>query len=189
MIRHLPFFKSSLFLTVQLVLLIQCWTGIFTANEVLLSCSFTAGTCGMFNRPDSRAHWSREYLTIGGRYGYAMVVRGNTASNHFARLQTPHLSTNDVRSGCMRFRYFISGRTPASLSVIKQGFVTQYIFANARKTEDHWESAELDVEFLGDKVMFYFEADTRVQDYGDSVVAFTELTITTGSCQNKHYIG
>ncbi|GBM99528.1 hypothetical protein AVEN_85295-1 [Araneus ventricosus] len=82
-----------------------------------------------------------------------MVVRGNTATNHFARLQTPHLSTNDARTGCMRFRYFISGRTPASLSVIKQGFVTQYIFANGHKTEDHWESAELDVEFLGDKVM------------------------------------
>ncbi|GBM97678.1 hypothetical protein AVEN_16888-1 [Araneus ventricosus] len=72
MISYLTFFKPTLLLTVQLVLLIQFWTGISAANEVLFSCSFTAGTCGMFNRPDSRAHWTREYLTIGGRYGIAI---------------------------------------------------------------------------------------------------------------------
>ncbi|GIY02357.1 MAM domain-containing protein [Caerostris darwini] len=139
----------------------------------------------MFNRPDSRALWRREYLSIGGRNGPAMVVRGNDANNNFARLQTPNLVTNDAKTGCMRFQYFIKGRKPASLSVIKQGFVTKYIFANGHKTEDHWETAEVEVEFLGDKVMFYFEADTKVQEYGDSLVAFTDLTILTHSCQQK----
>ncbi|GFY78670.1 MAM domain-containing protein [Trichonephila inaurata madagascariensis] len=143
----------------------------------------------MFNRLDSRAIWKREYLSVGGRNGHAVVVRGNAANNHFARLQTPNLSTNDARMGCMRFQYFINGRTSASLAVIKQGFVTEYIYTNAHKTMDHWETAEVDFKILGDKAMFYFEADTKVQDYGDSMVAIADLTISTDSCQNKHKYG
>ncbi|KAG8200328.1 hypothetical protein JTE90_028510 [Oedothorax gibbosus] len=162
---------------------------VLARNNAIFSCSFTQDACGMVNQ--ASAKWNKEFLTIGGRNGYAMVVRGNEAKNHFARLLTPDLSSQGARSACMRFLYFIDDRKPASLAVIKQGFVTKYLFGTARKTTDHWEYAEVDFEFLGDKAMFYFEADTRVQEYGNSVVAFTDLTITGGPCQGqqRRYIG
>lgn len=84
--------------------------------------------------------------------GYAMAVTGNEAHNHIARFLTD-FETGNANSGCLTFKYFIDGLTPASLACIKQGFVTQYVFATARKTQDHWGQAEVDVQFHGDKVM------------------------------------
>ncbi|GFU30496.1 MAM domain-containing protein [Nephila pilipes] len=189
MINYSAWIRGLLLFGFQVILLLQCCEGISATSEILFKCPFLWDTCGMFNRPDSRALWRREYLSVGGRNGYAMVVRGNAANNYFARLQTPFLSTNDATMGCMRFRYFIDGRTPASLAVIKQGFVTEYIYTNARKTTDHWENAEIDFKILGDQTMFYFEADTKVQNYGDSTVAFADLRISTNSCENNHKYG
>ncbi|KFM62053.1 hypothetical protein X975_06616, partial [Stegodyphus mimosarum] len=160
--------------------------GNFCSDGTLFTCSFRIDTCGMQNQLVTEAKWHRRYLIIGDRAGYAMVVKSKEAYNHFARFLTPYIQTQGAYKGCLRFHYFIDGRTPASLAVIKQGAVTKYIFATAYKTRDHWKYAEIDVDFLDDEVMFYFEADTKVQEFGDSIVAFTDLQITDHPCHQLH---
>nr|XP_042913186.1 uncharacterized protein LOC107448315 [Parasteatoda tepidariorum] len=179
--------NRSVKLIVSLFLISQTISGISSIDTILFSCHFVRGTCDMKNEERARAFWQNEYLHKGRRMGYAMVVRGNEAKNNFARFQTPFITTTGITQGCIKFKYFIEGRTPASIAVIKQGAVTQYLFATARRTEDKWEEAEIDVEFLGDQVMFYFEADTRTQDFGSSLVAFTDLVITSNPCTFSHY--
>ncbi|XP_054711676.1 uncharacterized protein LOC129221247 [Uloborus diversus] len=156
------------------------WRGL--SDDVLFECNFSQDSCRMENQEVTEAQWQRTFLNEGGISGYALVVRGNEAQNHIARILTPNLSTLGLREGCLSFRYYLEGMKPVSLSVIKQGYVTQYVFSTAYKTEGHWKQAAVDVQFLGDYAMFYFEADTQVQDFDDSLVAISDIKITSQTC-------